>query len=84
MLVLRCAVQDLAKAEVEGQIKVVAERAAKAVQNCDRERQWPSKRIEAFPPGTFSLTPEVLKAVRKAYYKTPPLEDNSAHSLHPC
>jgi hypothetical protein len=56
-------------------VKVVAERAAKAVADCGRERQWPSKRVEAFPHGTFSLSPEVLKAVRKAYYTTPPLEE---------
>lgn len=65
--------QELARAELEGRAEVVALRAAKAVQNCDREQHWPSKRVEAYPPGTFSLSPQVLKAVRRAYHKTPPL-----------
>jgi hypothetical protein len=65
--------QERAKAEAAGHVQAVAERAAKAVQDCDREQHWPSKRTEAFPPGTFSLTPDALRAVRKAYHKGPPL-----------
>lgn len=72
-------VQELARAEKEGQAQVIAERAAKAVDNCDRERHWPSRRVEAYPPGTFNLSPQVLKAVRKAYYRTPHLPE--AHQL---
>ena len=67
--------QELARAEKEGHNQVVAERAAKAVNNAEREQHWPSRRVEAYPPGTFSLGPQVLKAVRKAYYKTPPLPE---------
>lgn len=63
--------QDLARAEVEGRVKVVADRAARAVENCERERQWPSKRSSAYPPGTFRLDPDALRAVRAAYYKPP-------------
>jgi hypothetical protein len=73
--------QKLAKAEVEGHVKVIAVRAAKAVGNYDRERQWPSKRMEVFPHGTFSLAPEALKAVRKAYYKTPPLSEEQQNAV---
>lgn len=65
--------QERAKAEAAGRVQAVADRAAKAVQDCDPEQHWPSKRTEAFPPGTFSLTPDALRAVRKAYNKGPPL-----------
>lgn len=65
--------QERTKAEAAGRVQAVAERAAKAVQDCDREQHWPSKRTEVFPPGTFSLTPDALRAVRKAFHKGPPL-----------
>lgn len=75
LLCCACECQDMARAEVEERAEVVALRAAKAVQNCDKEQHWPSKRVEAYPPGTFSPSPQVLKAVRRAYCKTktPPL-----------
>jgi hypothetical protein len=72
VLVFCC--QDMAKAESEGHLKAVADQLALSVEYCERERQWPSKRSEAYPPGSFSLSPQALKAVRKAYYKPPPLE----------
>lgn len=65
--------QERAKAEAAGRVQAVADRAAKVVQDCDHEQHWPSKRTEAFPPGTFSLTPDALRAVRRAYYKGPSL-----------
>jgi len=75
LILLACRVmQGLLRAEVEARDTVVAARAALAVENCARERQWPSKRIEAYPPGTFNLSPQLLKAVRKAYHKPPLLE----------
>lgn len=64
-------VQDLVRAEVEGRVERVAERAAHALENCERERQWPSRRVEAYSPGTFNLSPQLLQAVRKAYHKGP-------------
>lgn len=75
LILLAChVVQGLLREEVEARDSVVVARAALAVENCARERQWPSKRIEAYPPGTFNLSPQLLKAVRRAYHKSPPLE----------
>ena len=45
----------------------VMARADKALYNCEKERQWPSRRVEPYPKGTFSPSPEHLKAVREMY-----------------
>jgi hypothetical protein len=64
----------MAKAESERCSKAAADQLALSVEYYEREKQWPSKRSEAYPPGTFSPSPQALKAVRKAYDKPPPLE----------
>lgn len=65
--------QALLKQEVHSKVDVVAGRAAKAVDNCAREKAWPSK-AEPFAHGTFSLPPEQLKAIRRAYQRPPALQ----------
>jgi hypothetical protein len=66
--------QALAQQEVRSKVQVVAGRAAKAVDNCAKEKAWPSK-VEPFAHGTFSLPPEQLKAIRRAYQRPPLLQD---------
>jgi hypothetical protein len=66
--------QALAQQEAQSKVHVIASRAAKAVDNCAREKAWPSK-VEQFAHGTFSLPPEQLKAIRRAYQRPPPLQD---------
>lgn len=72
MLLLCC--QDMAKVGSERCVKAAADQLALSVEYYEREKQWPSKRAEAYPPGTFSPSPQALKAVRKAYYKPPRLQ----------
>jgi hypothetical protein len=66
--------QAIAQQEVQSKVHIVASRAAKAVDNCAREKAWPSK-VEQFVHGTFSLPPEKLKAIRRAYQRPPLLQD---------
>jgi hypothetical protein len=65
--------QARAQQEVQSKVEVVAGRAAKAVNNCAKEKAWPSK-VEPFAHGTFSLPPEQLKAIRRAYQRPHPLQ----------
>jgi hypothetical protein len=45
----------------------VMARAEKALDNWEKERQWPSRCVEPYPKGTFAPGPEHLKAVREMY-----------------
>uniref|UniRef100_A0A383V5A4 Uncharacterized protein n=1 Tax=Tetradesmus obliquus TaxID=3088 RepID=A0A383V5A4_TETOB len=67
-----------AQQQAQSKVHVVASRAAKAVDNCAKEKAWPSK-VEQFAHGTFSLPPEQLKAIRRAYQRPPPLQSEGSH-----
>lgn len=69
--------QALAQQQAQSKVHVVASRAAKAVDNCAKEKAWPSK-VEQFAHGTFSLPPEQLKAIRRAYQRPPLLQSEGS------
>eukprot|EP00878_Enallax_costatus_P023708 GHUV01025242.1.p1 GENE.GHUV01025242.1~~GHUV01025242.1.p1 ORF type:complete len:377 (+),score=147.71 GHUV01025242.1:696-1826(+) len=66
--------QEVARQEAKAKVSQVYERTARAVDNCSREKAWSSKIVEGYPAGTFSRSPEQLKAIRKQYQR-PPLDD---------
>lgn len=61
-------VQELIVAEHEQMLMSIADRAEQALEAARRETAWPSRRVEAYPPGTFNLPPNELKAVRRAHH----------------
>lgn len=52
------------------QLQKVTCSADMALTKLQQERQWPSRTLDAYPPGTFAVSPDRIRATKETYKRT--------------